>query len=644
MNFPSQQSGKNIQDLVDDTRPFALLKHRSGNTVQLFQGQAFSYDHLNDIPIRTGIPRHGECVDSISAIPFRQIEERGFEACHQGEKITTIIPGQHSVFSLQDTLDHLPAEEIGASEPAYRYSNEEYGGIVRSIQEDVIGQGKGSNFVIANRANFNIPDMNRAKALSIFRRLLEVEFGSYMHFLYYDGLRYLIGASPERHLTVAQGRVTMNPISGTFRKDGRTLLQQFRQDFIRFLHDEKEVKELFKVLDEELKMMSEMCEGGGYVAGPMLREMAKLIHTEFELIGFSRKRVIDLLRMSMFAPTVIGGPLESASSIIRQYEAESRGFYSGVFSLISRDPHGGEKLDSGISIRMMEITPHGDVTARAGATIVQDSDPHSEALEIRAKLGGILSACTSQPASRLIISSPNNFEDETEIQQVLSSRRDRLSQFFLEDQKEADLSIDSLRSAHITIIDNGDNFCQTLKHIIDRMGPTVIVQRFDEFESSTDSSDILIIGPGPGDPSDFKDQKMQKLYSIVDARKKSGNPMLGICLGHQILCHSLGMQLRKNVMSAQGEQRRIHYFGKSHLVGTYNTFSAVAQEIDGVEVSYDETNSVNATRGQKFSSMQFHPESVLSMHGFHLLSAELIRLFTQKNDSIIQNPAWNLEE
>jgi anthranilate/para-aminobenzoate synthase component II len=42
--------------------------------------------------------------------------------------------------------------------------------------------------------------------------------------------------------------------------------------------------------------------------------------------------------------------------------------------------------------------------------------------------------------------------------------------------------------------------------------------------------------------------------------------------------------------------------------------------------------------------MQFHPESVLSMQGFHILSAELIRLFTQKKDAIMNNSAWNLEE
>src|SRR3989344_4819416 len=97
--------------------------------------------------------------------------------------------------------------------------------------------------------------MSRAKALSIYRALLCREYGTYMRFIFSDGMRTFIGASPERHLTVAQDSVTMNPISGTLRKGSEPLT---KERLLAFLRDPKEIFELFKVLDEELKQMAQM--------------------------------------------------------------------------------------------------------------------------------------------------------------------------------------------------------------------------------------------------------------------------------------------------------------------------------------------------------------------------------------------------
>ncbi len=55
------------------------------------------------------------------------------------------------------------------------------------------------------------------KALEVFRRLLERERGAYWTYVFFTGDRFLIGASPERHVSVHAGDVRMNPISGTFR-------------------------------------------------------------------------------------------------------------------------------------------------------------------------------------------------------------------------------------------------------------------------------------------------------------------------------------------------------------------------------------------------------------------------------------------
>lgn len=635
--------------------PFAMIKKRGG-PVDLFQGSPTFHDSLADMPRHHGIPDGGDTVDTIGALPFHTVRERGFPARSAGEPITMLHVESHMRGSLHDVLALLPDEDIAAGTPIFDTDSAAYQDIVRHIQSDEIGKGEGSNFVIANAARFHIEDMSRAKALSIFRRLLETEFGAYMHFLYYDGSRYLVGASPERHLSVRKGEVIMNPISGTFRKEGRQLLEQFKADLIKFLGDEKETKELFKVLDEELKMMSQMCEEGGCIVGPLLKEMLRVIHTEYELIGHSRKSIADLLRTSMFAPTVTGGPVGNACRIIEKYETTSRGYYSGALTVSGRDDEGGETLDSGILIRMAEITPEGQVTARAGATIVQDSDPASEDSEVHAKLAGLLGAFRDEPrSSRASVSVPVDLSDDEDIREALVARNERLSDFFLRDQQNADLTIPELLNTDIVIIDNGDDFCRTLEHMIVRMGANVTVVNFDEYASSSFPCDVVLIGPGPGDPKNESDVKMQKVFQIVSELRDAQKPMLGVCLGHQILCRSFGMDIVRKSPPTQGEQQEIEFFGEPRTVGSYNAFEAKRSHISGIDVSADEeTGGVHGLRGPGIESMQFHPESVLTKKGFELLSLSLVRLVTEKKSSknrddysdtrlLQSNAAWLLE-
>ena len=98
----------------------------------------------------------------------------------------------------------------------------------------------------------------------------------------------------------------MNPISGTFRKDRNWPSRKaFKADLLKFLTDQKEINELFMVVDEELKMMARMCDRGGAIVGPLLKEMSRLIHSEYLLAGESDKDIFELFTDSMFAATVV---------------------------------------------------------------------------------------------------------------------------------------------------------------------------------------------------------------------------------------------------------------------------------------------------------------------------------------------------
>ena len=141
-----------------------------------------------------------------------------------------------------------------------------------------------------------------------------------------------MGASPEAHVSARDGLVTMNPISGTFRHPagGATA-----ETLTEFLESTKETEELFMVVDEELKMMSAVCSDGGRITGPHLKEMSRLTHTEYVLRGRSRLDPRDILRETMFAPTVTGSPMQNACTVITRHERTPRGYYSGVAALFT---------------------------------------------------------------------------------------------------------------------------------------------------------------------------------------------------------------------------------------------------------------------------------------------------------------------
>ena len=188
----------------------------------------------------------------------------------------------------------------------------------------------------------------------------------------------------------------MNPISGTFRIPRERRRQGALLDF---LGDEKEIYELFMVVDEELKMMCDICHEGGQVLGPFLKPMSHLVHTEYLLAGRTDRDPREVLRDTMYAATVTGSPVENACRLIKQYETEGRGYYGAALAILGRDADGGPMVDSPIVIRTADVDLDGRLTVTAGATLVRDSDPAYEVAETHAKAGGILSAFGLVPAA-----------------------------------------------------------------------------------------------------------------------------------------------------------------------------------------------------------------------------------------------------
>ncbi|MFI5756938.1 anthranilate synthase family protein [Streptomyces sp. NPDC051569] len=616
--------------------PFALL-HRPETTgpdrLDVLLGEVAELESLAGIPVPD--EAHGEGQDVLVMVPYRQIAERGFAGVDDGAPLLALRVTEQAVLSLPEALRRIPDVPVKLANGRFDVTDEEYAETVRRVVSEEIGGGEGANFVVKRSFTADIEGYDPAAALAFFRRLCERESGAYWTFLVHTGDRTLVGATPERHVSLRGGTAVMNPVSGTYRypPGGPTL-----PGLLEFLSDEKESDELYMVLDEELKMMARVCDGGGRVVGPRLKEMARLAHTEYLIEGRSRREPQEILRETMFAPTVTGSPLESACRVISRYEPQGRGYYSGVMALIGREG-GGRSLDSAILIRTADIDRTGRVSIGVGATLVRHSDPVSEAAETTAKAAGLLAALEGErpcpgdlPGARPVpaAAGQGRLGDHPAVRSALRERNADLARFWFAGDTARGKPVPALAGRRVLIVDAEDTFTAMIGHQLRSLGPEVTVRRFDE-EYSLDDHDLVVMGPGPGDPRDTEDPRIAHLHTAIGSLLERRRPFLAVCLSHQVLSRRLGLDVTRCQVCHQGTRRETDLFGTRVLAGFYNTFAARCDEdefhhpgVGRIEVSRDAgSGEVHALRGPRFVSMQFHAESVLTPDGRHIWATHM---------------------
>ncbi|MFJ8211259.1 anthranilate synthase family protein [Streptomyces sp. NPDC096033] len=611
---------------------FALL-HRPDTLgpdhVEILLGRVSTPARLADIPLadqthetwRPGDARH----ETLVLVPHQQIAERGFAAAADGSPLLAMSVTDQGRISTSEVLRSLPNEPINLTGGRFDTDDEAYADTVRAVLDNEIGTGEGSNFVIKRSFVTTITGYSTRSALSLFGRLLARESGAYWTFLVHTGTRTFVGATPERHVSLRDGIAAMTPISGTYRypPTGPVL-----SEVVDFLADGKETDELYMVLDEELKMMGRVCLGGGRVTGPFLREMAWLAHTEYVIEGRSDLDPRDILRETMFAPTVTGSPIENACRVIARYEPYGRGYYGGVAALIGRDASGARTLDSAILIRTADIRTSetdgsGHVEVGVGATLVRHSDPAAEVAETRTKAAGVLAA----------LGAGERLDGHPLIQEALGKRNDTIAGFWLSDAASRAQPHPVLEGRRALIIDAEDTFSSMLAHQLRAIGLTVELSSFDAAHRFEDH-DLVIMGPGPGDPRETDHPRMTRLSSAIEELLSRRIRFLAVCLSHQLLSRRLGLELRRRDVPNQGTQREIDLFGSRERVGFYNSYSAHAPAdrldcpgVGEVAVCLDAgTGEVHALRGPHFGSVQFHLESVLTQDSERVLTELLVPL------------------
>lgn len=621
----------------DGSLPFALLRRHGGTEVEVLTGDVVDADLLGDIPL------DGDPV--LAVVPYRQARERGFTVRDDGAPLRCLVVRESERVPLAQAMAALPPEPVAAEPLGFDVPDDEYAGIVRRVIDDEIGQGAGANFVVMRSFEARTDAAPVPTLTSWFRALLTHEVGSYWTFAVHvpgpGAPVSLAGATPERHLTLHDGVARMNPISGTYRHpaSGPT-----REGVLEFLRDTKENEELFMVVDEEMKMMSALCPDGGRIVGPYLKQMARLSHTEYLLEGRTTADPREALRLTMFAPTVTGSPMENACAVIARHETRPRGYYSGFLALFEPDDAAagpaGYSLDAPILIRTAYLHEGGRVSVPAGATLVRHSVPEHEVAETRAKAAGVLASLGLVPRG----AGPDAVVDlnaQDGVAEALAVRNGQLAEFWVRPQEAVPAGpagalpgadgASPLAGRDVLVIDHEDQFTTMLAHQLAHLGMNARVVRWDAVDDVL-ADDLVVLGPGPGDPRDHDDPRIAAVARRIHERVTAGRPLLAVCLSHQVLAGLAGFPLRALPAPRQGVRLDADVFGTTAAVGYYNTFGAYLTTVQAadaagpvarlaLEPSVDADGVLTALRGPGVASVQGHLESVLSADGLAVLDA-----------------------
>jgi phenazine biosynthesis protein phzE len=217
--------------------------------------------------------------------------------------------------------------------------------------------------------------------------------------------------------------------------------------------------------------------------------------------------------------------------------------------------------------------------------------------------------------------------EDPRVRAVLDARRLDLAPFWLRMQEREPAE----SPADVLVVDGEDTFTSMLAHLLRSGGNAVTVLRYDEpglRELALAHEGPVVLGPGPGDPSDTEDTKMRFLRALTaELVAEHRHGLLGVCLGNELIAAELGLEIVRKEVPFQGAQERIDFFGRAETVGFYNTFTARCEDATAVELAAHrielsrdaDSGEVHALRGPGFAGVQFHPESVLTMDGATLV-------------------------
>jgi len=199
----------------------------------------------------------------------------------------------------------------------------------------------------------------------------------------------IISSSPERLISIKNGRAETRPIAGTRRRESDKEKDEALK--LELIDHPKERAEHIMLIDLERNDLGRICQPGTINVDELmvLESYAHVHHIVSNICGQLKEDILpgEVIKAVFPGGTITGCPKVRCMEIIAELESEARGAYTGSMGYLN---HNGD-MDINILIRTMTLE-NNTLSFRAGAGLVADSVAQSELEETRHKARGLLLA------------------------------------------------------------------------------------------------------------------------------------------------------------------------------------------------------------------------------------------------------------
>ena len=184
----------------------------------------------------------------------------------------------------------------------------------------------------------------------------------------------------------------------------------------------------------------------------------------------------------------------------------------------------------------------------------------------------------------------------------------------------------------ILVVDNYDSFVFNLVHYLQQLGAECTVVRNDEIAAeASDDFDGVLISPGPGTP-----EEAGVSIEVIRRCAQEKTPLLGVCLGHQAIASAFGAVVKRAPELLHGKTSEVSHSNQGVLKDIKSPFTATRYHSLAIDESTlpdelivtgrTESGVIMAVRHRELpiEGVQFHPESVLTEHGYQMLGNWLV--------------------
>ena len=270
---------------------------------------------------------------------------------------------------------------------SFSFENEETSNCTDEEFKEYVSKGKahckrGDVFQIVLSRQFQ--QSFKGDEFNVYRALRSINPSPYLFYFDYGSFK-LMGSSPEAQIKVGNGKATINPIAGTFRRTG-DMAEDIKLGK-KLSEDTKENAEHVMLVDLARNDLSKHADHVSVEVFKEVQYFSHVIHLVSTVEGDIKGNPIEIVGDTFPAGTLSGAPKYKAMQLIDTYENQSRGFYGGAVGVIGLDG----SVNLAIAIRSF-VSKNNVLYSQAGAGIVIDSVEEKELQEVNNKLAALKKA------------------------------------------------------------------------------------------------------------------------------------------------------------------------------------------------------------------------------------------------------------